>query len=114
MSAEHQRPGSPVWHSLRDDPVCRLTGVVLVLLAVPYAVPVVSSAVLATLSSRYFDIILTGLPIVAILHRLDRVEHPEERRFWRHLATGLWHLADRGDCHRRCITVWPAGRNLPQ
>jgi len=78
-----------IWTTLRGDHVLRIAAVVVALLLVPYAVPLLPRERLGALSEDYFDIILIGLTLVALLYRLGQVAHTEERRFWRHLAVGL-------------------------
>ena len=95
--------GGSLWATLGADPICRVTVLVLSLLAIPYLVPLLPRETLGAISADYFDIVLLALPLVALLYRLQRITHPEEHRFWRHLAAGIgfWIAA------RVFYVVWP-------
>ncbi|HEX9637045.1 MAG TPA: GGDEF domain-containing protein [Acidobacteriota bacterium] len=77
-----------MWRALSTDPIV-LAGLALMLLvATPYLVPILSPGALEAYGNEYSGFPLIGFGIFAMLYRLRWIQDPRERRFW-----NLWVLS---------------------
>jgi len=93
-----ERPTAPSavpWSALRSDPILRLGALLLVALAVPYFVPLLSSEALTTYSEDYAPLLHFPILLLAFGHGLGRIRHRERRQFTVYVmvALALWWAA---------------------
>ena len=88
MNLQAHIPGASMSSILRQDPIVRLAGLVLVLTAIPYFLPGLSPAARAAWGALYSSFPLLLVSMLAFQFRLRRVADPAEIRFW-----NLWTLA---------------------
>lgn len=90
---------------LHQDPIVRLLGLVLILVAIPYFLPGLTSDFRADWGALYSAFPPLLVCLLAFQFRLNRIADPDERRFWH-----LWTLALSAWLLNAGLSLWFAGQ----